>query len=272
MQYTATSFVRTYRKLAAPVLLVHRKNVAITEIFPHEKRIYETHPEDALEVDLINKPINLLQRFLSFFRFIQNGKIQYYLLYGLVFYPVDRSAELEQNDLDYASPDFNIDSKSVLWRDSYKNQEHLCRPEGPGIFQPLKDIWRLFRKGAVFSDTATVVTRIAPSIYFASVLLAVGCIPFGNDKGLFSFQGDFVFFAYGLALGKFFMIIAALDTGSSFEGMGASREAHFSMLAEPAFFGVIGSWPYLPEGLRFKIFLPVCILVTTCPMCSVRLC
>jgi len=85
MQYTATSFVRTYRKLAAPVLLVHRKNVAITEIFPHEKRIYETHPEDALEVDLINKPINLLQRFLSFFRFIQNGKIQYYLLYGLVF-------------------------------------------------------------------------------------------------------------------------------------------------------------------------------------------
>jgi len=113
--------------------------------------------------------------------------------------------------------------------------------KGPGIFQPLKDIGRLFRKGAIFSDTATVLTRIAPSIYFASVLLAVGCIPFGNDKGLFSFQGDFVFFAYVLALGKFFMIIAALDTGSSFEGMGASREAHFSMLAEPAFFGMIGS-------------------------------
>jgi formate hydrogenlyase subunit 3/multisubunit Na+/H+ antiporter MnhD subunit len=85
MQYTATSFVRMYRKLAAPVLLVHRKNVEIPETFPHEDRTYETHPEDALEVNLIHKPINLMQRFLSFFRFIQNGKIQYYLLYGLVF-------------------------------------------------------------------------------------------------------------------------------------------------------------------------------------------
>ncbi len=97
------------------------------------------------------------------------------------------------------------------------------------------------RKGAIFSNTATVLTRIAPSIYFASVLIAVACIPFGNVKGLLSFQGDLVFFAYALALGKFFMIVAALDTGSSFEGMGASREAHFSMLTEPAFFGVIGS-------------------------------
>ncbi len=85
MQYTATSFVRMYRKLAAPALLVHRKNVEIHEIFPHEKRTYETHPEDALEINLIDKPINLLQRFLSLFRFIQNGKIQNYLLYGLVF-------------------------------------------------------------------------------------------------------------------------------------------------------------------------------------------
>jgi len=85
MQYTATSFVRMYRKLAAPVLLVHRKNVEFPEIFPHEKRTYETHPEDALEANLIDIPIDLMQRFLSFFRFIQNGKIQNYLLYGLVF-------------------------------------------------------------------------------------------------------------------------------------------------------------------------------------------
>ncbi|MFH1250149.1 MAG: proton-conducting transporter membrane subunit [bacterium] len=85
MQYTANSFVRMYRKLAAPVLLVHRKNVEIPEIFPHEKRTYETHPEDALEVNLIDIPINLMQRFFTFFRFIQNGKIQNYLLYGLVF-------------------------------------------------------------------------------------------------------------------------------------------------------------------------------------------
>lgn len=66
-------------------------------------------------------------------------------------------------------------------------------------------------------------------------------LPLGGSPGLLSFNGDFVFFAYVLATGKFFNIIAALDTGSSFEGMGASREALFSMLAEPAFFILMGS-------------------------------
>ena len=61
-------------------------------------------------------------------------------------------------------------------------------------------------------------------------------IPFANQNSVISFEGDFVFFSYLLALGKFFSIIAALDTGSSFEGMGANREAFFSMLLEPAFF------------------------------------
>ena len=85
MQYTANSFVRMYRKLASPILLVRRKSVEIREVFPKEEKGYETHPEDALEVNLINAPINLMLRFLSYFKFLQNGKIQNYLLYGLVF-------------------------------------------------------------------------------------------------------------------------------------------------------------------------------------------
>src|SRR6266702_2533743 len=101
----------------------------------------------------------------------------------------------------------------------------------PGIFQPLKDVWRLFRKGAVYSETTSFIFQIAPSIYFASLLMAIAMIPFGSQPGLISFKGDFVFFAYVLSLGKFFLIIAALDTGSSFEGMGASREALYSLLA-----------------------------------------
>jgi formate hydrogenlyase subunit 4 len=113
--------------------------------------------------------------------------------------------------------------------------------KGPDIMQPMKDIWRLLRKGAVYSETTSVIFQIAPTIYFASVLTAIMVIPIGQSKGLISFPGDFVFFAYVLALGKFFNIIAALDTGSSFEGMGASREALFSMLAEPAFFILMGS-------------------------------
>lgn len=114
--------------------------------------------------------------------------------------------------------------------------------KGPGVFQPMKDIWRQWKKGAVYSKTTSFVFQIAPSIYFASVLMAILVIPFGQYKGIISFDGDFVFFAYVLALGKFFSIISAMDTGSSFEGMGASREALFSMLVEPAFFILMGSF------------------------------
>ena len=113
--------------------------------------------------------------------------------------------------------------------------------KGPGIFQPLKDVLRLFRKGVVYSETTSFVFQIAPTIYFSSVIMAMLVVPFGQSKGLISFNGDFIFFAYVLAIGKFFSIISALDTGSSFEGMGASREALYSMFAEPAFFILIGS-------------------------------
>jgi formate hydrogenlyase subunit 4 len=124
--------------------------------------------------------------------------------------------------------------------------------KGPGIFQPLKDVWRLLRKGAVYSETTSFIFQIAPSIYFASVLMAIAMIPFGSQAGLISFKGDFVFFAYVLALGKFFSIIAALDTGSSFEGMGASREALYSLLAEPAFFILMGSFSLLTGHTSFQ--------------------
>ncbi len=113
--------------------------------------------------------------------------------------------------------------------------------KGPGIFQPIKDIIRLMRKGSVFSITTSYIFRIAPTVYLASILIAILMLPHGKLPGLISFQGDFVMFAYILGLGKFLMIIASLDTGSSFEGMGASREALFSMLVEPAFFIVMGS-------------------------------
>jgi formate hydrogenlyase subunit 4 len=67
-------------------------------------------------------------------------------------------------------------------------------------------------------------------------------LPFAKQHALISFEGDFVFFAYILAFGKFLSIIAALDTGSSFEGMGANREALFSMLLEPAFFILLATF------------------------------
>jgi formate hydrogenlyase subunit 4 len=127
--------------------------------------------------------------------------------------------------------------------------------KGPGVMQPVKDVIRLFRKGAVYSETTSIIFRIAPVIYFSSVLMACIVIPFGPYKGIVSFDGDFIFFAYILALGKFFSIISAMDTGSSFEGMGASREALYSMFAEPAFFILLGSFALLTGNTSFyKIF------------------
>lgn len=122
---------------------------------------------------------------------------------------------------------------------------------GPGVLQPVRDVSRLFRKGAVYSETTSMIFRIAPVIYFCSVVMACLVIPAGSSKGIVSFDGDFIFFAYILAFGKFFSIISAMDTGSSFEGMGASREALYSLFAEPAFFILIGSFALITGHTSF---------------------
>lgn len=114
--------------------------------------------------------------------------------------------------------------------------------KGPGIFQPVSDVALLFKKGSVFSKTTGLIFQIAPVISLSCIICAILVIPFANQNAIISFEGDFIFFSYMLALGKFFSIIAALDTGSSFEGMGANREAFFSMLIEPAFFILIATF------------------------------
>lgn len=107
---------------------------------------------------------------------------------------------------------------------------------GQPILQSYYDLWRLFHKGAVYSTTTSWVFRIAPAISLAAVLMVTLIVPLGGGTALLSFQGDLILAAYLLALMRFFTVIGALDTGSSFEGMGASREVQFSALAEPALF------------------------------------
>ncbi len=113
--------------------------------------------------------------------------------------------------------------------------------KGPGMFQHLYNVRLLLRKGNVISSTSGAVQQVAPSVVLASVLLSALFIPFAGKPGILSFSYDFVFFACILGLSRFWMIIAALDAGSSFEGMGASREALYGMLAEPAFFLLVGA-------------------------------
>jgi formate hydrogenlyase subunit 4 len=107
---------------------------------------------------------------------------------------------------------------------------------GAPYLQPYFDLARLFRKGSVFSPTTTWIFRAGPVVTLSATAAAALMIPFGNHPAPISFAGDAVLFAYLFALGRFFTTLAALDTGSSFEGMGAAREVTFSCLAEPTLF------------------------------------
>ena len=105
---------------------------------------------------------------------------------------------------------------------------------GPPLLQTYFDLWKLLQKGAVYSRTTTWLFRAGPMLGLAAVLVAATLVPLGNFPALIAFPGDFFFFACLLGLMRFFTVLAALDTGSSFEGMGASREVFYSALAEPA--------------------------------------
>jgi formate hydrogenlyase subunit 4 len=107
---------------------------------------------------------------------------------------------------------------------------------GPPVLQAYYDLARLFRKGAVYSRTTSWVFRAGPVVTLAAVLAATTLVPMGGLSAPLAFPGDFVLLAYLFALMRFFTVIAAMDTGSSFEGMGASREVTFALLAEPALF------------------------------------
>ncbi|HEV3119732.1 MAG TPA: NADH-quinone oxidoreductase subunit H [Gemmataceae bacterium] len=107
---------------------------------------------------------------------------------------------------------------------------------GPPLFQPYYDLSKLLQKGTVFSGATTWIFRAGPVVALAATLLAALLMPLGSHRAAVSFTGDVILFAYLLALGRFFTASAALDTGSSFEGMGAAREVTFACLAEPALF------------------------------------
>src|SRR3989440_5107245 len=106
---------------------------------------------------------------------------------------------------------------------------------GPPLLQPYFDILKCLRRGAVYGLATSWIFRLGPVANLAALLAAIAVVPFGGTHSPLSFSGDLIVLAGLLALARFAMVLGALDTGSSFEGMGASREVHFAALAEPAF-------------------------------------
>jgi formate hydrogenlyase subunit 4 len=148
---------------------------------------------------------------------------------------------------------------------------------GTPLMQTWYDIAKLLGKGAVYSRTTSWVFRAGPVVGLAGAAAALCLIPWAGGGTLFSFDGDLVLFAGLLALTRFVTIAAALDTGSAFEGMGASREAWFSALGEPALLlglaaiarmrgsislaGILGILPAAPVGTGGAV-----IILVTCAL------
>ena len=111
--------------------------------------------------------------------------------------------------------------------------------KGPSVFQLYYDLAKLLRKESIVSTTSGGVIALAPYIILATLLGAALFLPYGAVRSPFTFTGDIILFFYLLGTSRVAMIFGALDTGSAFEGMGSSREAHFAALAEAAVFAVI---------------------------------
>ncbi len=123
---------------------------------------------------------------------------------------------------------------------------------GPPFLQAYYDLIRLLRKGAVYSRHASWVFHLAPAISLATMLAALTLLPAAGAGALFAFPGDLILFAYCFGLQRFFMVAAALDTGSSFGGMGASRDVQIAALAEPALILSLASLVRISGSLSFS--------------------
>ena len=126
----------------------------------------------------------------------------------------------------------------------------LAGRRGPPLLQPYRDLRRLFIKGTVRSATTTWVFRAGPIVALSTTLLSTMLVPMAGGRAPLSFPGDLVLLAYLLGLGRFFTIIAAMDTGSAFEGMGAAREA---------------TWQPWPSRRFCWAFWPLCASRVRCP-------
>ena len=128
---------------------------------------------------------------------------------------------------------------------------------GASIFQPYYDLIKLLKKDLVISSTSSWIYNVAPYVYFVTSLAAAMCLPVVYQFKGFSFYTDLLVIVYLLVAGRIFMALAGLDTGSTFGGMGSSRELLVSALVEPALFLIIitvGANPEIASTSVFSIY------------------
>ena len=120
-----------------------------------------------------------------------------------------------------------------------KVKARLLRRRGPSILQPYRDLLRLLRKEAIVADTASWLFRIAPYLIFSATWVAAALVPTFATGLIFSWSADLIAIVALLGSARFFLALAGLDVGTSFGGIGSSREMTIASLAEPAMITIV---------------------------------
>ena len=120
-----------------------------------------------------------------------------------------------------------------------KMKARLLRRQGPPLLQPYRDLIRLMRKDAVLAGNASWLFRAAPYVIFAAIWVAVSLVPTFGTGLLFSWSADLIVITALLGTARFFLALAGLDVGTSFGGIGSSREVMIASLAEPAMLMIV---------------------------------
>lgn len=135
-----------------------------------------------------------------------------------------------------------------------KVKAYFAGKQGPPLLINYYTMIKLFKKGSVYSTSTSFVFKLGPVVGFSTSLMMLLFFPLAGIAPIFSFHGDVLILFYLMGLGRFFTILAALDTASPFEGMGAAREAFFSTLAEATVFCILILFFRLTGSLSFAEF------------------
>ena len=115
-----------------------------------------------------------------------------------------------------------------------KIKARLVRRQGASVFQPYRDLLRLLRKEVVLADNASWLFRVTPYVTFAAIWVAAALVPTFATGLLFNWTADLIAIVALLGSARFFLALAGMDVGTSFGGIGSSREVMIAALAEPA--------------------------------------
>ena len=115
-----------------------------------------------------------------------------------------------------------------------KVKARLLRRQGASVFQPYRDLLRLLRKDIVLAENASWLFRVTPYMIFAATWVAAALVPTIATGLMFNWTADLIALIALLASARFFLALAGMDVGTSFGGIGSSREVMIASLAEPA--------------------------------------